>query len=173
MKISAALLLLSLAACSTVPAPPPGTVMVAPGALFALPPPAALGRDIEAVQLVNARHGADSFTFEGHLSVTRERVLLAGTDGFGQRLMQITWDGKTVTAQKASFLPDGLRPENVLADVMMIYWPEAEIRNRISGAALQDLVTIERDDDPWRGHAHLTNRVWDYEIDVQSSVVAP
>ena len=165
MKIFPALLLIPLAACATPPAPPPGTVMVAPGIQFALPAPAALGREVEAVQLVSARHGTDSFTFEGHLSVTRERVLLAGTDGFGQRLMQITWDGNTITAQKAPFLPDGLRPENVLADVMMIYWPETQVPG--------DLVVIERDDDPWRGHARLTNRAWDYEIDVQSSVVAP
>src|SRR5579859_1522486 len=133
MKISAALLLLSLAACSTVPAPPPGTVMVAPGALFALPPPAALGRDIEAVQMVTARHGAQSFTFEGHLSVTPERVLLAGTDGFGQRLMDLRWDGKTMTADKASWLPETLQPDYVLADVMLIYWPEAALHQGVSG----------------------------------------
>lgn len=167
MKRLSVLVLVLLSACTTPPAPP-GSVMVAPGVLFALPAPAALGREVEAVQLVSARHGADTFTFEGHLSVTRERVLLAGTDGFGQRLMDITWDGKTVSAHKASFLPEALHPENILADVMLIYWPPAAIQ-----ADLGDKVAIERDRDPWNGHAHLTNRAWDYEIDVSSSLVAP
>lgn len=156
-------LLFLLASCSSPP--PPGSVTVAPGVLYALPAPAALGREVEAVQMVSARHGTDEFTFEGHLSVTKERVLLAGTDGFGQRLMQINWDGKTISAQKASFLPDTLRPENVLADVMLIYWP--------NHALLDDKILIERDPDPWNGHAHLTNRAWNYEIDVRSSVVTP
>ena len=168
MKRLPVLLLVLLAACATPPAPPPGTVMVAPGVPFSLPAPDALGRQVEAVQLVSARHGADTFTFEGHLSVTRDRVLLAGTDGFGQRLMEITWDGRTVSAHKASFLPEALHPENILADVMLIYWPAAAIQADLGGK-----VVIERDPDPWNGHAHLTNRAWDYEIDVNSSVVAP
>jgi hypothetical protein len=167
MKRRVLSLLFLLAASTTPPAPPPGSVMVAPGTLFALPAPAALGREIEAVQLVTARHGKDEFTFEGHLSVTKDRVLLAGTDGFGQRLMEIAWDGKTLTAHKASFLPDSLPPENVLADVMLIYWPGA------AAGIDQDKIVIERDPDPWRGQARLTNRAWDYEIDVRSSVVAP
>jgi len=167
MKFPSVALLFLLAACATPPTPP-GSVMVAPGVLFALPAPAALGREVEAVQLVSARHGADIFTFEGHLSVTPERVLLAGTDGFGQRLMEISWDGKTVSAHKASFLPDALHPENILADVMLIYWPEAAMRTDLG-----DKVVIERDRDPWNGHARLTNRAWDYEIDVRSSVVTP
>ena len=182
MKSVAFLSLVLLAACASRSAPPPGSVMVAPGVQFALPMPSTLGREVEAVQLVSARHGADTFTFEGHLSVTRERVLLAGTDGFGQRLMEISWDGKTVSAQKAAFLPDTLRPENVLADVMLIYWPEAAVRAGLGGAAFEggrvvrdgkELVAVEHDADPWHGHAHLTNRAWNYEIDADSSVVAP
>jgi hypothetical protein len=173
MKRSTFLPLFLLSACATPPAPPPDAVMVAPGALLTLPAPAALGREIEAVQMVSAHHGGEDFTFEGHLSVTRERVLLAGTDGFGQRLMEIRWDGKAVIAQKAAFLPDALRPENILADVMMIYWPDAAIQAGLHGAPLGGRVAIERDRDPWNGHAHLANRAWDYEIDVRSSVVSP
>ena len=173
MKKAAALSLLLLSACSTPPAPPQGTVMVAPGVAFALPAPAALGREIEAVQLVTARHGDDVFTFEGHLSVTRDHVLLAGTDGFGQRLMRIEWDGHHLTAEKASFLPDGLRPENVLADVMLIYWPESATHPRISGASLEGQVEIDRPADLWNGTAHLVNHAWNYQIEARSSQVSP
>lgn len=163
------LLLLLLSACSGPT--PPGTVAIAPGERFTLPAPGALGREIEAVQLVSLRHGTDEIAFEGHLSVTRERVLLVGTDGFGQRLISIRWDGKTVSAEKASFLPDTLRPDSVLADVMLIYWPEAAVQAGLSGDKSE--VTVERDPDPWRGHAHLVNKAWDYEIDARSSVVTP
>ena len=173
MKKAATLLLALLASCSTPPAPPEGSVMVAPGVTLDLPPPAALGREIEAVQLVTARHGSEVFSFEGHLSVTRDRVLLAGTDGFGQRLMRIEWDGRHLTAEKASFLPAGLHPETVLADVMLIYWPENIIRPRISGASLEGRVEIDRPADPWNGTAHLVNHAWGYEIEARSSQVSP
>jgi hypothetical protein len=181
-----AFLFLLLTGCATVPpAPPPGRVIVAPGIDFTLPPPAALGRTIEAVQMVTARHGAQSFTFEGHLSITPERVLLAGTDGFGQRLMELRWDGKTVTSEKASWLPETLQPDYVLADVMLIYWPEAALHQSISGLKVapdgerrigragEDELTIRYEGDPWNGAAHLANLAWDYEIDVQSRVVTP
>jgi hypothetical protein len=161
--------LLLLSACAG--APPPGTVVIAPGERFTLPAPASLGREVEAVQLVTLRHGKDQIAFEGHLSVTRERVLLVGTDGFGQRLISIAWDGKTVSAEKASFLPDRLRPDSVLADVMLIYWPEAAVQAGLSGDTTQ--VIVQRDADPWRGQARLVNKAWDYEIDARSSVVAP
>jgi hypothetical protein len=184
MKKLAVFVLLLLTACTATPAPPPGMVTVAPGVSFILPAPASLGRELEAVQLVTARHGTDVFTFEGHLSVTHDRVLLAGTDGFGQRLMQITWDGKILTADKASFLPAALRPENVLADVMLIYWPEAAIRPNLTGATLETahgrslvrdgetLVNIEAQGDPWIGTAHLANHPWDYDIEARSALVA-
>jgi len=73
----------------------------------------------------------------------------------------------------------------VLADVMLIYWPEAELRQRISGLTIaadgsrkisragEDLLTITYRGDPWSGAAHLENHAWDYEIDVQSSLVTP
>lgn len=184
MRHYAAFLFLLLAGCATE-SPPPGRVTVAPGIDFTLPPPAALGREIEAVQMVTARHGTQSFTFEGHLSVTSERVLLAGTDGFGQRLMELRWDGRTLTSDKASWLPETLRPDYVLADVMLIYWPEAALRLSVSGLrtadggerrigrAGEDELTIRYEGDPWNGTAHLVNLPWDYEIEVQSRMVTP
>lgn len=135
--------------------------------------------------MVTARHGTQSFTFEAHLSVTSERVLLAGTDGFGQRLMELRWTGQTMTSSKASFLPATLQPDYVLADVMLIYWPDAALQQRVSGLKIaadgsrkisragEDLLTIIYQGDPWTGTAHLSNLAWDYEIEVQSSLVTP
>ena len=184
MRKSVLVLVLLLASCATPP-PAQGPVEVAPGVSVFLPPPASLGRSIEAVQLVTARHGKDSFTFEAHLSVTPERVLLAGTDGFGQRVMEVRWTGQTLTVSKAAWIPETLRPENILADVTLIYWPDAVVRSQLSGAEIgfgggrrigrggTTLIAIGFAGDPWNGTAHLANLAWDYEIDVQSSVVTP
>jgi hypothetical protein len=185
MRKSAFLLFLLLAGCAEPLPLPPGHIIVAPGIALDLPPPASLGREIEAVQMVTARHGTQNFTFEAHLSVTNERVLLAGTDGFGQRLMELRWTGEKLTSSKASWLPEALQPEYVLADVMLIYWPDAALQQRLSGLKIaadgtrrigrpgEDLLTVTYDGDPWTGTAHLTNLAWDYEIEVRSSLVTP
>jgi hypothetical protein len=161
-------------------------VAVAPGLELALPGPAELGRSVEAAQMVTARHGGDVFTFEGRLSASPAGLLLVGTDSMGRRALTIEWDGRTLTVERAAWLPDSVRPENVLADIMLLYWPEAALRQGLagSGASLAaghngrsvrkdgaEVITVSYDGDPWTGLAHLRNLAWDYDIEVRSAMV--
>ena len=186
MKTSLILFIaLQLAACSTPPAINSQAVPVAPGVNFSLLSPADLGRPIDAVQLVTAHHGSDTFVIEGRLSVTPDQILMVGTDPLGNRIMSVRWSNHILTVDKASWVPDILHPENILADVMMTYWPEASVRHGLSGASLEatperhiqtngkDVVVISYDGDPWSGTTHLKNLAWDYQIDVKSSMVIP
>lgn len=179
-----ALLLMLLAACCTPPVAPQ-QVDIAPGVTFILPQPSGLGRDIEATQLVTARHGDEVFLFEGRLSVTAARILLAGSDMLGRKVMTIRWDGTTLSADRAVWLPDRLRPENVLADIMLMYWPDQALRQAVFGASLDNagerrlfkdgeaIVTVAHDGDPWNGMTTLRNLPWHYEINVRSAMVTP
>jgi len=174
---------LGLAACGLTPPPPePGRVMIAPGITLSLPSPAALGRSVDAVQIVTARHQGDSFVFEGRLSVGPERLLLVGTDSLGRRAMTVTWSDGKITVERAAWLPETLRPENILADIVLLYWPEAAVRPALTGADLTeqtgerrvgDAILVSWQGDPWNGTAHLRNRVWEYELDVRSVLVGP
>lgn len=171
-----------LAACATPPHPG-GPVALAPRVSLRLPDPALLGEAVEVVQLVTASHGGDSFTFEGRLSVTSAGLILVTTDGMGRRAMTIRWSNGQLAVDTASWLPAGLPPPaNMLADIMLMYWPVAVLRAHVDGALVETdgltrslrrdgavMVEISGAADPWNGTVSLHNRAWDYRIQVVSS----
>lgn len=171
-----------LAACSLSPHAG-GPVALTPQVSLRLPDPALLGEAIEATQLVTASHGGDSFTFEGRLSVTPAGLILVTTDGMGRRAMTIRFSNGALEVDKASWLPATLPPPaNMLADIMLMYWPVEVLRAHVDGASVEAdgpwrhlrrdgavMVEISRDADPWNGSVILHNRVWDYRIQVVSS----
>lgn len=174
---------LGLAACAPAPAPTTGPVRVtvAPGVTLDLPAPAQLGRAVEAVQLVAARHDGQTMLFQSRLSVTADRLRLVTTDSLGRQAMSVTWGAAGLEAERAPWVPDGLRPENVLADIVLLYWPEAAVRQGLGGADLRqdqdgrqvgEAIAIAWQGDPWSGRATLRNRAWDYELEVRSALVA-
>src|SRR6185369_10699339 len=145
MKAFAALFTVAalLAGCMTPPmenrgGPADTAALLAPDLRLDLPEPAAMGRSIEVVQMVTAHHGGNTMTFEAHLSITPQQVLLAGVDVTGQRLMTVTWRGRQIEVQAAPALPKDVRPGAVLADLVALYWPEDVVRQalRTSGAEL-------------------------------------
>ncbi|CDK98461.1 conserved protein of unknown function [Magnetospirillum gryphiswaldense MSR-1 v2] len=171
-----------LAACSLQP-PAGGPVVLAPQVSLRLPDPASLGETVEAAQLVTASHGGDGFTFEGRLSVNADRLILVTTDGMGRRAMTIRWGNGSLEVDKASWLPASLPPPaNMLADIMLMYWPVEVLRTHVDGASVEAdgtsrslrrdgavMVEISGDADPWNGSVTLHNRVWEYRIHVVSS----
>jgi len=181
MRAAVLLLTLVLAACATVP-PASDRVLVAPGVTLALPAPGELGRREDAVQLVTARRDGETFVFECRLSVDGERLLLAGSDSMGRRAMTVTWSRDGIVVERADWLPETLKPENVLADIVLLYWPEEAVRRGLSGAPLiqtpqgrsvGDSIVVSWRGDPWNGLSRLVNRPWGYEIEVRSARVAP
>ena len=171
-----------LSGCSLPPASPSLDVAIAQDVVLVLPSPADLGRRIEAVQRVTARRAGDTHVFEARLSVDAERLMLVGTDSLGRRAMTIQWRPGAVTVDKADWVPDTLRPENVLADIVLLYWPEAVLKRAVRGAPVRDqghgrrigdAIRVNWDGDPWSGRARLINASFGYELDVRSTTVAP
>jgi hypothetical protein len=178
-----ALLLTTLAGC-TAPEPPASSVQIAPGASFCLPGAKELGRSIEAAQMVRANYRGRDIGFEGQLSVTPERLLLACIDLLGRPGMTVRWEKPRVSAQVADWFPASLRPENMLADIMLIYWPLASLRHGLAGSGIavtddanrrvvlnrqQPVIKIDyRSRDPWNGTAVYTSVLWGYTLEVLS-----
>jgi hypothetical protein len=173
--------LLLLAACAAPPSED-GAVAIAKGISLVLPTPGDLGHSVEAVQMVTARRGGDVHVFEARLSVDPQRLLLVGTDSLGRRAMTVTWSEGRVTTERADWLPDTLRPENVLADIVLLYWPEAVVGRAVRGAAttqagsqrrIGEAIAVAWDGDPWNGRVRLVNASFGYELEVRSVVVGP
>jgi hypothetical protein len=159
--------------------------MIAPNVTLSIPQPSELNRSLEAVQMVTAHYGDQTFVFEGHLSATPERLLMVALDSLGRKAMTITWTETGITYETAPWVPEQLHPANVLADIVLLYWPESSVRHSLSGGALtrdastrsimageQEVIHIDyqptRSGDLWSGRLHYKNLAWHYELDVES-----
>jgi hypothetical protein len=83
-------------------------------------------------------------------------------------------------------MPSALRPDSMLADIVMLYWPEDVVRRAIAPAGAElvvnaksrtvridgrDVLHVDYDQSgtgPWTGSLHYANRGWGYEITVRS-----
>jgi hypothetical protein len=181
------LLLAGCAAVSPIGAPKdPNAPMIGPGQRLNLPRPGELGRSILATQLITARAYGQTFVMEVNISVTPERAMLVGLDPMGRRAMTLTWNDQNVSAEIAPWVPDSLRPGSMLADIIVIYWPESVVRKALpaGGEVLQeargrtiriggqDVLRVDHSwaaGERWNGTLRYSNLAWGYEIDVQSS----
>ena len=188
--VCGALMLAVLAGCASDEVPSETFPMIAPGHLLTLPAPGDLGRSVEAAQLITVHQEGKMYVFEGHISVTPEKFLLVGVDGTGRRALTLTWDrsGK-VTAETAPWMPNAIPPGPMLADIVVLYWPEAIVRHALkeSGATLavgSDSRTVMADGaqilraeyqegEPWSGKLRYRNDAWGYDIEVQSVELVP
>jgi hypothetical protein len=106
--------------------------LIGPDLQFVIPGPQQLGQAVDVVQLITARYRDRIFVFEGRLSARPEWLQLVGLDGFGRRALSIVWDGDHVSFDAAPWLPDALKPENILADIAIVYWPEQAVRRGLA-----------------------------------------
>jgi hypothetical protein len=164
---------------------------IAPDVEFVIPGPQDLGQCANVSQLITARYRDRTFVFEGRLSASPERLQLVGLDGFGRRALSIVWDGDQVSFDPAPWLPDALKPENILADIAIIYWPEEAVRRGLAGsdAVLRtvqrersitmhgdNIITVTYDTpnrETWARSAKYRNMAFDYELDLRSVAVEP
>ncbi|MCW5730374.1 MAG: DUF3261 domain-containing protein [Alphaproteobacteria bacterium] len=182
-------LALPLAGClGAEPERPRATI--APGVRLVLPSPDALGRSLRAVQIVVARHGPESLALETHVEIGAGRFGVIGLDAAGRRLVSIEWDGQDLAA-RAERLPAELRPENLLADMMLVYFPitslwiEADAgrparltetpgrRALVSEGRERIVLSYPATGERWNGKALVENRGFGYEVEIHSSLVQP
>lgn len=185
------LLFLSSCAAGSLKDKEPERADIAPDVSFKLPRPSDLGRPVRASQLVTARHDGQTFVLESHLRGSREQFLLIGLDTMGRRAMTIRWNDTGITVDSAPWLPDALRPHNLLLDIVLTYWPEKIVRASIKGSG----VTLEASGKQRRlfadgreivridylpsqqlalsGQVSYRNFAWGYELDIHSTEVAP
>jgi hypothetical protein len=186
VAVSLALLLAGCATRSTEP--PPGAVQIAPNLTLVMPRPSDLGRSFEVAQLVIAHYGDQSYVFEGHLSATPERFLMVGLDTTGRRAMTITWTDGAIIYDAAPWIPAQLRPQNILADMVLLYFPDEVIGRALAasggtvatGPSRRSIVADGEEvviadyqpttpGDPWSGHQHYRNLAWGYDLDIQTA----
>lgn len=130
--------------------------------------------------------------FEGHISATPTKVLLVVVDPLGRRALSVTWNDTGITYEAAPWLPPTVRPRNMLADIIVLYWPEPVVRQALALSGGRLVVTpgsrsvlmagqevIHADYRPtagheiWMGESHYRNLPWGYDLEIQSILSPP
>jgi hypothetical protein len=187
--IAAGIAVAWLAGCAT--APREEATFVAPGISFRTPSPAELGYSVRVAQLITARYGDEAYVFEAELSVSPESLTLICIDSFGRRALTIVWQGGRITTDAASWLPTALRAQNILADIALVYWPDAAVRRGFDETAVtvsregqrraiavegKDVISISYgpvEDGRWPSMARYSNKGFGYELVLRSAVMSP
>lgn len=141
---------------------------------------------LAAVQSIHVARGDRGGDVQAVLEVSAERLALVVSLPFGPRLADILWSADGVVVRRGAGLPPGaeaVQPEDVLADIVLAYWPEANVRASLrpglSLAVAHDrrmvtqngavLIDIQRQDaDPWNGVTRLDNRSYGYRLTIES-----
>lgn len=144
-----------------------------------------LKRNVEARQLVTATYQDQTITFEGQISANKDRFLMVGLDGFGRRAIEIDWTKDGIKYTSASFVPSQLKAENILADIIILYWPETSVRKSINGKLVakknsRSVFINEKEiiqakykpnkKDVWDGVVEYKNLEFGYSLQIQSVV---
>lgn len=126
MKLLLPLLLAALLGACAAPPAPENRAYLAPGASLVLPTPVR-DQPLYRQQLLSAHSRGGEHQLLTVLEADGQRLTLAGLTPSGIRLFRLGYDGKHIQTEQLAGLPGGALPPvtQVLADVMMSYWPLA------------------------------------------------
>jgi hypothetical protein len=178
------LLLLLLGGCAGPPPMPADQAFIAPGLSITVPGPAALGRDAVVSQTVTANFRGESYVLQGYVNIGANSLELAALDGFGRRLFTVQWRDGAFDYQPTAAMPSALRPANMLADLAIIYWPEAALKPVLAHAGAElaatatgrsitvggrEVIHVDYvEGSGWTGRALYRNLAFGYTLDIQS-----
>lgn len=181
------LLAITLSACATAPKPSKSHVLIAPDIYLDLPAVNSYGASVEAAQMIKANYKHRIMALQSQVSITPQRVILVGLDPMGQTLMRITWTASGITTEKAGLLPPLFQAEHVLADFVLLNWPEEIVRQSLRGKNIEFIATPNArilkqndqeilradfnrssDNHPLSGNIRYKHLIWKYQLDIQS-----
>ena len=138
MRLAGLILLATgLASCAApVSHDPPGVAHIARDVVLTLPKPPGYPEKRELHQIVTAKYGPRTMTFESLAELSPERVHVTIITPNGPRLAAIDWTAAGITSERTPAIPASLRSENMLADLMLVFWPKAAIEQAIPGASV-------------------------------------
>ncbi len=93
-----------------------------PGVKMTLPPPS-ITPSIHQQQLLTATVKGQQHQLLVLLSADEQRLTLAGLSPLGIRLFRLTYDSSGISAEQSMMLPQLPPTHQVLADIMLSYWP--------------------------------------------------
>jgi hypothetical protein len=174
-RVAALLAALLLGGCASTPE--------APARLGLRLPPAALGTAISVQQHLTVERPGGTNDLDVALEVDAAHVGLVGL-AFGQRVLSLDYDGRTVNEWRHAMLPAQVRAADVLEDLQLTLWPVEAIAPALPpGWRIEDhdlVRTLTRDGaviatityggmPRWQGRAVLDNVRYHYRLTIESA----
>lgn len=116
------LFLFVLVGCSSSKHPKQPSAWLKPGVSVTLPSPG-LNQSFTEQQLLTANVKGKSYSLIALLDVNSEGLSLAGLSSLGVRLFLLNYDNQGIHTEQSIMLPELPPAEQVLADIMLSYWP--------------------------------------------------
>jgi hypothetical protein len=151
--------------------------------LMPMAPP--IGPSRRVVQQITAQWPDRKETMLCVLELDKQRIAIAGLTNDGLSLFNLTYDGKTIVADKSPLLPDSVAPEFIITDLQLVYWPVAALQKSLHGSSwrlevdtnhrrlyYQGSKTIEVNylvhDALWAKSAELVNYRYNYRLQIKT-----
>jgi hypothetical protein len=153
-----------------------------PKPLFPLAPPQGPARRI--VQQLTAHWPGREEMLLCVLELDGRHIAMAGLTQDGLSLFNVSYDGKTLEADKNPWVPETLVPELIIADLQLAYWPLDNVRKQLpknlkleAGPGFRRLsehgqllaeVRYLSSDGNWPKAVELTNRQYHYRLTIHT-----
>lgn len=124
----------------------------------------------EVVQVLNGHYGEQTFALQIRLSMTAEKMQLAGLDALGRRAFDMVWDENGVRAGKADWVSDKLNAVDILKVIVATYWPaddpmQANVADRAKNLQIDFQTSREN---AWNETVVIRDPSTDYEMTIIS-----
>jgi hypothetical protein len=123
------------------------------------------------------------------LELDAQHIAMSGLSNDGLSLFNVTYDGKTIMADKSPLLPESVNPEFFITDLQLVYWPLAELQknlpaqwrlettNNKRSLYFNDKKQVEVDyltpDPVWPKEAKLVNFQYHYQLHIKTITYDP
>ncbi|TCV95430.1 DUF3261 domain-containing protein [Biostraticola tofi] len=116
-------LIAGLSACTSRSKPP--SAWLQPGVSVSLPAPG-ISPAINQQQLLTATVNGQQHSLLVLLNADRQKLTLVGLSALGIRLFRLSYDDRGIHTEQSLVLPQLPPPNQVLADIMLSYWPRSD-----------------------------------------------
>lgn len=169
----------ALAACTTTQPQAPATALARLGLMLA---PASLGASISLQQHLTVERQGRIDQLDAAVEVDQQQFNMVGL-AFGQRVLSMNYDGKTLQSWRHPMLPSQVRVEDVMEDTQLTLWPLAAIRAalppgwQIEQQGLRRTLSLQGEPimvidysapTPWDGKVELNNLRYHYRLTIES-----
>ena len=149
--------------------------------------PASFGESISLTQHLKVERHGKIDELDAALEIDNEQLNIVGL-AFGQRVLSIHYDGKSMQTWRHFMLPKELKEKDVLEDIQLTLWPEQALRNALPQDWTLLEQTLEQGHDRllyhgeqliirihyseqkrWAGSVSLENLIYQYRLNIQSA----